>query len=288
MRKLVVNWRKATDDGFPRCRTIEIEDWGIDRQTTRLEDAILAVKEISMYTDTWPTLYFLRTDNMKLTIQTPLDSPPTDEMIIEEIPKMIEEANKEMAKEAIEKAAEKAKKVADAAEVDAADRKKYEPKANDLYEKAISGDESALQGLVRWDNRRNDLGKYLSDDKQLAIEKLAKERKNAAEAAKEAAEEAARKLRHDEIVSWARDNGSEVLVEQLAQGFDGVSRYLREKIDHDFGEHMAELNNDGKDIDTEISNPGEDLLLKRRAIAKMLVEQGSYKTVQDEIGRAHV
>jgi hypothetical protein len=260
MRELIVRWKKATDDGFQRKRTIKADEM-IERTTTPLEDAILGIHE-------WYQDSNLRT----LTIQIPLDSTPTDEMIIAEIPKMVEEAKKKLA----DKEAKKA-------EDDAADEAKKAAKrieANEMYEKVIRGD-APLSEFVGWNNHLNDLANFLPDDKREIIKKMEREAKYAKEAAEKATKEADIKRRHDEIVAWAEKFGSDVLKEQLAQGFDGVSRYLREKIDHDFGENMADLNNNGTDVDTEISNPDEDLLFKRRTIAKMLVENGSYKTMEE-------
>jgi len=274
-----VNWKKVTDSGFPRCRSIGIET-PVERETTPLEDVVLS---------TGSAILTVR-------IEKPLREPPTDEQCIRAILRHLvekEKAREEEVREHLRTARKYEHGLAwtwglryifEKESFDSPfsrDAEAYLTEAEKTEARQLL--EKYMESLVE----DCDLGSWISFKLSPELEeklkkkkaRLEKERERQQEETKKRQEEARlkrerdKKERREEAAEWVAEHGSTRLRKQLDLGLDGWPLYLHERLDKDFGDLKAELHNDGEDGD-EIINPTEEQLQVIEKVAGRLVQLG--------------
>jgi len=280
-----VNWKKVTDFGFPRCRSIGIE-MPVERKTTPLEDVVLSTGSA----------------NLTVRIEEPLKEPPTDEQCIRAILGYL--AEREKARED-----EMRRHLREARESEGGgnswiwglrflfEEESYDsPFSRDAEMYLTEAEKVEARQLLRkfaeylvetYTASTGTLyGRFLSRLPSDLEEKL-KEKKAMLEEEKKAKEEAERKRQEDsrlkreqdkkerreEAAEWVAEHGSTRLRKQLDLGLDGWPLYLHERLDKEFEGLKAELHNDGEDGD-EIINPTEEQLRVVEKVAERLAQLG--------------
>lgn len=256
--KIVIRWKKATDEGYPRHRVVEI-DTPVTRETTALEDAVLGLPQ-----------------KIIAQIDGPLESTPTDEQCIEAIEAALLLFR---AKEA--KAESEARDAAERSCIETVDRaQKF--LLEDGFDHNVWADlPSSLwpegSQLYRIDP---DLARQVKaeHDRRTAAEEEAqaqRREKNEAAAKRKAAEKQKnQEARTSEKLAWIEQHGSPRLLLQVEAGLDGWPLYLHERLAADLPEGLDDYGGDQWELDNDGVN-GDTLVNPSRQAVEMLIKSAA-------------
>jgi len=301
-KTVIVNWRKETDDGYPRRRVFEIKI-PVTGETTPLEDEILS----------------LPLNRLDTRVVEPLTGEPSDEICVQAIRGALAEEksrqeefltrnlfaycegrrsyfNSHSAKELFEENTEG--KVSVESDLSEEARKWLSPKMqervpflrqtlfNQKVEELIQEGQGVEQGFLFTDQETKDilLAQEKAEAKSQEAKRKAKEEGKSRKAEKEAKKQAQIKVRK----AWAEEHGSPRLKMQLAQGYDGWPLFLHEKLQHDFARlgFTVELDNNGED--TDVINPTEGQLFAIEEIADFLANHEMANDIKSAFSRIRI
>jgi hypothetical protein len=266
MKIITIEWKILTDDGHPRRRTVEIET-PVERDTTALEDAVLAVPDI--YNGHVRIFHQGFCAYRTPKVETPQESPPTDEQCVEAIRAAVDAAWSNVSEQArLQGEREQAK---DAEAVSMARRfleDETDPYLSMRYRDRLDRIDPVVAGQV---DSVKALRKKVMEKKNEA----ARKERNRLSGEKAKQEGAVSALRYIEKLAWIEQHGSTRLQRQIEAKMSGWPLYLHERLAADLDDYEETqrwgLDNNGAYGD-DVVNPSEEAIQMMLTIADRLVE----------------
>ncbi len=260
--EIIIKWKKATDEGYPRQLSVEIKT-PVERETTDMENTLLGLPDGGQ----------LRCDNGCLVfvspqIDQPLETAPTDEQCITAIEVALLVARAKVAKcdrERIEREQRE-----DAEAVARGQRYIQDPEHTGIQDYTVSQIDRvdpALADRVRAEKERR---RAAEEEAQAQRRK-----KNEAAAKREASEKQKnQEARTSEKLAWIEQHGSPRLLLQVEAGLDGWPLYLHERLAADLPEGLDDYGGDQWELDNDGVN-GDTLVNPSRQAVEMLIKSAA-------------